>query len=84
MCVPYTFCGTNNKGKMHLNITGLVKFDLQFVLSRVFDVLRQCGVYCNVRVVYALWNISCQVSLAPLGPTHPPFDGYRYFFSSPS
>jgi len=34
---------------MHINITGLMKFDLHFVLSRVFDALRQCGLYCNVR-----------------------------------
>ena len=55
---------------MHLNIIGLVKFDLHFVLSRVFDAPRQCGVCCSVRVVALIgtsavvcahWYISCCV-----------------------
>jgi hypothetical protein len=34
-----------------LNMTRLVRFDLNFVLSCLFDAFRQCGaVYCNVRV----------------------------------
>jgi hypothetical protein len=49
VCRPNTFCGTNKKGKIHRNITGLVKFDLHYVLSLAFGACRHCDVYCSVR-----------------------------------
>jgi len=78
ICRPNTFCGTNKKGEIHLNITGLVRFGLHCVLSCVFGACRHCDLYCSVGSLEH--QLSGFHSRSAPGPTHPPFDGYRCFF----